>query len=177
MAVDPFERQVGLGVVNSPFLRGVKGPGSIGEPKNKTAPADDEEEESLRNTATPTQRPATYPNTASSAAPSYAGYSPASIRPPMTATPQRPMTATAASPYRPPQGMPTSTVSTGMTTMRPAGQFAPGGQSASGGQTPQTAQAGQTGQSEITIKEPLSAETSKSLSPFAGVAQVCSSAV
>lgn len=48
MSVVPYERQLELPTVRSPFLRGTTGPGFIGEPKSKASEEDDEFDEPKR---------------------------------------------------------------------------------------------------------------------------------
>ncbi|ORX40945.1 hypothetical protein BD324DRAFT_612629 [Kockovaella imperatae] len=129
MAVEPFERQIGLGVVNSPFLRGITGPGSFGEPKARGGVLEDEEEEGQRsgNGPTPPRRPSAsygYSGPAQPYTPTNYGQSP--VRPgqgSITASVgQRPMGNLPNTPYRPgipPQHSPAGSM--GSSPARPPG--------------------------------------------------------
>jgi chromatin structure-remodeling complex subunit RSC1/2 len=86
MSIVPFERQVEPPLVRSPFLRGVKGPGFLAEPRRQILAEDDEEyEDQQRRRGGPPD-----PRSAPSRPP----------RPSMPHTPQGPMPM--STPYMPP---------------------------------------------------------------------------
>ena len=77
MSVVPYDRQLEPHMVKSPFLRGINGPGFIGEPKSKPNEEEDEFDEPKRprverpkrTNPTPPQPPITLPPIANSVAP------------------------------------------------------------------------------------------------------------
>ena len=57
MSIVPYERQIEPQVVKSPFLRGVKGPGFLAEPRRQANAEDDEEYEMKKRPSEPSTEP------------------------------------------------------------------------------------------------------------------------
>ena len=165
MAVEQFEQQISLSVVRSPFLRGITGPGSIGEPKSRNGGGEEDEDDGPRK----------------SIGNGKGGYTSFTAQP-NSATTYIPVTAT-ANQVRPP---PITATASGMPAMMGpvqrapytpnAGPSRPTNQPSAVGQPPAATTTMSTGASvmrssaagshEVAVREQLPAETSEQSSVF-----------